>query len=56
MASTVHNLDMGKGEYDYVIFLVKLTTRRLGNWNPTAPFPVHLYAVTFRISPSSEVT
>jgi hypothetical protein len=34
---------LGKGGYDYVIFLVKLTTMRLVNWNPTAAFPVDLY-------------
>jgi hypothetical protein len=47
---------LGRGEYNDAILLVKLTTRRLENWNPTAPFPVHLYAITFRIiSPSSEL-
>jgi len=47
---------LGRGEYDYAIFLVKLTTRRLDDWNPTAPFPVDLYAITFRIiSTSSEL-
>jgi len=48
---------LGRGECDYAIFLVKLTTRRLENLNPTAPFPVDLYAITVRIiSPSSELT
>jgi len=45
------------GEYDHAIFFVKLTTVRLDNWNPTAPFPVDFYSITFRIiSPSSELT
>jgi hypothetical protein len=46
-----------RGEYDYAIFPVKLTTGRLENWNPTALLPVNLYAITFKIiSPSSELT